>query len=149
MKPKAVKPFDLFISGSVGVGKSHLIKTICQSVITLLQYHCRSPEKPRVLILAPTGVASINVNSTTVHSALCLPYRGKLFPLDSNTLAALRIKYAEVEQSNFDEISMVYASSLNAHNPESDIPMIYGECLVLQKRQRSCCKGETSILQIS
>ena len=41
----------------------------------LLQYHGGSPEKPQVLILAPTGVASSNINGTTVHSALGLPHR--------------------------------------------------------------------------
>ena len=96
IKPKAVKPFNLFISGSGGVRKSHLMKTICLSVTGLLQYHDSSPEIRRVLILASTGLASINVNSTTVHSLLGLPCRGKLSPLDSNILAALRNKYAEV-----------------------------------------------------
>ena len=96
IKPKAVKPFNLFISGSGGVRKSDLMKTICLSVTRLLQYHDSSPEIRRVLILASTGLASINVNSTTVHSLLGLPCRGKLFPLDSNILAALRNKYAEV-----------------------------------------------------
>ena len=60
------------------------------------------------MILAPTGVASVNVNGTKIHSALGLPCRGKFFPLDSNTLAALRNKYAEVELIILDEISMVY-----------------------------------------
>ena len=73
----------------------------------MLQYHGGSPEKPQVLILAPTGVASINVNDTTAHSALGLPCCGNLFPLDSNTLAALRNKYAEVGLIILDEISMV------------------------------------------
>ena len=43
IKPKALKPFNLFISGSGGVGKSHLIKTIYQSVTKLLQCHGGSP----------------------------------------------------------------------------------------------------------
>ena len=63
----------------------------------LQQYNDGSPKKPRVLILAPTGVAGINLNGTTVYSALGLPCRGKLFPSDSNTLASLRNKYPEVE----------------------------------------------------
>ena len=45
----------------------------------LLQYHGGSPGNSQMLILAPTGVASINVNGATVHSALVLPCRGKLF----------------------------------------------------------------------
>ena len=96
IKPKAVKPFNLFISGSGGVRKSHLMKTICLSVTRLLQYHGGSPEILRVLILASTGPASIKVNGTTVHSLLGLPCRGKPFPLDSNRLAALRKKYAKL-----------------------------------------------------
>ena len=43
--------------------------SVYQSVSKLLQYHGGSPEKPRVLILAPTGVASININGTAIHSA--------------------------------------------------------------------------------
>ena len=54
-----MKPFDLLISGSGGAGKSHLIKAIYKSVAKLLQYHGGSPEKPRVLVLAPFGVASL------------------------------------------------------------------------------------------
>ena len=83
IKPKAVKPFNLFISDSSGVGKSLLIKTIYQSVTTFLQYH-----------------------GARLHSVLGLPCRGKLFPLGSNTLAAMRNKYAEVELIILDEISM-------------------------------------------
>ena len=59
------------------------------------------------MILAPTEVAGINLNGTTVHSALGLPCRGKLFPSDSNALASLRNKYAEVEVIILDEILMV------------------------------------------
>ena len=102
-----MKPFNIFISGSGGVGKSHLIKTIHQSVKKLLQYDYGSPGKPQVLIVAPTAVAIININETTIHSVLGLPYREKFFPLDSNTLAALRNKYAEVELIILDEISIV------------------------------------------
>ena len=49
----------------------------------------------------------MNVNDTTVYSTFGLPRRGKLFPLDCNTLTALRNKYAEVELIILDEISMV------------------------------------------
>ena len=66
--PNLVKPFNLFLSGSGGVGKSHLIKTIDQIVSKVLQYHGGSPDQQRVLILAPTGVASINVNGITIIS---------------------------------------------------------------------------------
>ena len=47
-----MKTFNLFISGSDGVGKLHLIISFYQSVTKLLQYYGGSPEKPPVLILA-------------------------------------------------------------------------------------------------
>ena len=82
VKPNLVKPFNLFLSGSGGVGKSHLIKTIYQSVSKVLQYNGGSPDKPCILILAPIGVASINVNCITIHSALSIPCQGKFYHLD-------------------------------------------------------------------
>ena len=107
VKPNFVKPFNLFLSGSGGFGKSHLIKPIYQSVSKLLQYHGGSPDKPRPLIFAPTDVASINVNGITIHSALSIPCRGKFYPLDCNSITSLRNKFSEVQLIITDEISMV------------------------------------------
>ena len=107
IKPNIVKPFNLFISGSGGVGKSHLMKTIYQSVSKVLQYHGGSPDKKRVLILTPTGVASINVNGITRHSGLSIPCRRKFYPLDCNSITSLRNKYSEVQLIIIDEISIV------------------------------------------
>ena len=55
------------------VGKSPLTKTIHKAVSKLFQYHDNSPEKSQVLILAPIGVASINVNGTIIQSSFHLP----------------------------------------------------------------------------
>ena len=56
-----------------------------------------------MLLLAPTWVASININGTTIHSALGLLCKG---PLSSKLLDFLRNKYFEVDYY-IDEISMV------------------------------------------
>ena len=66
-KTKPREPLNLFLSGSGRVGKSHLFKIIYQSVSKVLQYPDGSPDKQRVLILAPTGVSSINVSGLTIH----------------------------------------------------------------------------------
>ena len=110
---ETIEPFDLFLSGSAGVAKSHLVKTIHQAVSKLLQYHRTSPDKPRVLILAQTGVARINVNGTTIHFALNLSCCSKLYLLDVNTLATLRNRFSEVKLIITDEISMVSKKSLH------------------------------------
>ena len=101
-----MKLFNLFLSGSGGVGKSHLIKTIYQSVSKVLQYHGGLSHKPRVLILAPTGVASINVRNI-IHSALSIPFCGRFNPLDCNSITSLHNKFSEVQLIIIDEISMV------------------------------------------
>ena len=102
-----IKPFHLFLSGSAGVGKSHLVKKIHLAVSKLLRYHGTSREKPRVWILAPAGVTSINVSRTTIHSVLNLKCHGKLYPLDANTLATLRNRFSEVQLIIIDGISVV------------------------------------------
>ena len=58
----------------------------------MLQYHGGSPDKSRVLILAPTRVASIIVNGITIQSALSIPCRGKFYPLDCISITSLRKK---------------------------------------------------------
>ena len=109
---ETIEPFDLFLSGSAGVGKSHLVKTIHQVVSKLLQYHGTFPEKPRLLILVQTGVATINVNGATIHFALNLPCCSKLNPLDANTLTTMQNRFSEVKLIIIDEISMVYKKVL-------------------------------------
>ena len=52
-------------------------------------------------------VASINVNGATIHSALNLPCRGKLYPLHANTVETLRKRFSEMQRIMTDEISMV------------------------------------------
>ena len=104
---KQSAPFHLFLSGSGGCGKSNIIKTVFHAVNKVLLYRSGDPVKPRVLLLAPTDVAKININGNTVHSGLHIPCQGKLFPLNDANKAELINKYAEVELVIIDKISMV------------------------------------------
>ena len=70
-------------------------------------YRSGDPAKPTVLLLAPTGVASININGNTVHSGLHILCQSELLPLNDANKAELRNKYSEVELVIIDEISMV------------------------------------------
>ena len=76
---KKVSSLHLFVTGGGGCGKSHLIKTIYHSMTKLFLYHIGNPDKVRVLLLAPTGVAAINIDGTTIHSGLNIPCHGKMF----------------------------------------------------------------------
>ena len=82
--------------------KISLIQTIYQSITRVLQYHDSSPDKPRDLLLAPTGVASINV-----YHALGTPCCGRLYPLDSNSLTSLCNKCIDVQLIISGETPMV------------------------------------------
>ena len=63
----------LFITGGADVGKSHLKKTICMFLAKTFNLYSGSPDKPKVLILAPTGVAAININGSTINSGFIIP----------------------------------------------------------------------------
>ena len=71
--PKEIFPLYLFLTGGGGSGKSHLIKTIYHSITKLLLFRGADPNKFRVLVLAPTGVAGINIDGTTIYSGLNIP----------------------------------------------------------------------------
>ena len=73
------------------------------SLIKVLIYKGGKLEKPRILLLAPTGVAAININGTTIHSGLGINVGGKLYLL-SELCAALRNQLSEVRLITIDEI---------------------------------------------
>ena len=77
------------------------------SLSKVLIYKGGELEKPRILLLAPTGVAAININGTTIHSGLGINVGGKLYPLSEQHRAALRNKLSEVRLIIIDKISMV------------------------------------------
>ena len=72
-KKVSADPLRLFITGGAGLGKSYLMKTICMFLTKTLNLYSGSPDKPKVLILATTEVAAININGTTINSGLSIP----------------------------------------------------------------------------
>ena len=43
-----------------------------QRKIKKLLYHCKYPEKPRVLLLGPIGISAVNLGRTTINSGLTI-----------------------------------------------------------------------------
>ena len=73
LKQTDVQPVYLFLTGGGGVGKSHLINSIYHTTTKTFRHGITNPENPTVLLMAPTGVAAININGTTIHTALAIP----------------------------------------------------------------------------
>ena len=69
-----IELLHIFITGSVGCGKSFLTRVLHQSLKKTFQ--CRNPKlnKPKVLLLAPTGVASVNIDCTRMHTCQSIPF---------------------------------------------------------------------------
>lgn len=102
---------SLFLTGKAGSGKSTLLKYICNTT------------KKKYVVLAPTGIAAINVGGVTLHSFFKIPFH-PLLPNDSRfNYRHIRetLKYnnekkkllRELELIIIDEISMVRADIID------------------------------------
>lgn len=92
----------VFITGRAGTGKS-----------TLLQYF-RQKTKKNIVVLAPTGIAALNVKGQTIHSFFKFPPH----PIHSSDITKRRNRkvYEKLDAIVIDEISMVRADLLDAIN---------------------------------
>ena len=106
---KKVNPLNVFISGGAGLGKSYFINTIFQTLTRTFNLYSGTPEKIKVLKMAPTGVAAVNINGATMNTALDIPTtRGNDIPkLSDKIRCTLSLMYSELEAVIIDEISVV------------------------------------------
>ena len=91
---------NIFITGKAGTGKS-----------TLLEYF-RSVTKKRIAVLAPTGVAALNVRGQTVHSFFKFKPDITLDKVKKISLSKQTL-YKKLDSIVIDEISMVRADLLD------------------------------------
>ena len=109
LKPFKVDLIHLFVTGGRGAGKSHLV-----TVTKTFRHAPLNPELPSVFLMAPTGVAAININGTTIHTALPIPKEcGNSVPaMPDQKRTQMRLSLAELKLIIIDEISMVSNTSL-------------------------------------
>ena len=109
--PEKLQPIHLFVTGSAGTGKSHLLATIRHFLVKSLSYNEGPADKATALMLAPTGVAAVNVDGATIHSALALSpkrnYSKGIPKLSDKKRCMLQNKYSQLSVIIIDEISMV------------------------------------------
>ena len=112
---KKVKPYQVFVSGPGGVGKSHVIKLIQSDTMKVLKLSGMfEPNDVIVLLSAPTGVAAFNIGGMTLHSALMLGRSkfGECQSLSHDKANTLRLKLSKLKLLIIDEISMVGCNML-------------------------------------
>ena len=73
LKPVEIEPLYLFLTGGGGAGKSHLIKTIYHTAVKTFRHPAINHELPTFLLMAPTGVAAINIDGTTINTGVAIP----------------------------------------------------------------------------
>lgn len=100
---------NLFLTGRAGTGKTTFLKKL------------RAVTAKRMVVLAPTGVAAINANGSTIHSFFQLPLTpfipGKGHVGDKKYTSLSRIKKKLISTLSLlviDEISMVRPDTLDA-----------------------------------
>ena len=124
LKPVDVKPIYLFLTGGGGAGKSHLIKTIYHTAVKTFRHPPFNPELPTVLLLAPTGVAAIHIDGTTVNTGLAIPKEtgDYLRGMSDQKKTLYRISLKDLKLIIIDEISMVgNITLLHVHQRLKDI----------------------------
>ncbi|MCX8093101.1 MAG: AAA family ATPase [Candidatus Goldbacteria bacterium] len=91
---------NIFITGKAGTGKS-----------TLLNYF-KNVTKKKIVVLAPTGVAAVNIGGQTIHSFF--GFKPDITVDKIKNLKSKKIKiYKELDAIIIDEISMVRADLLD------------------------------------
>ena len=68
-----VEPLHIFLTGNGGCSKPFLMKVLYHSLTKILSHGNVSLDKPKVLLIATTGVPAINIDGTTIHTALNIP----------------------------------------------------------------------------
>ena len=99
-----------FITGVARVGKSHLVKILTYFLTKSFNLDSETSDKKKFFFVAPTGVAALNIDGTTIHSGLginpnCKTY--SIVKLSEALKAELRCDYSEIVAVVIYEISMV------------------------------------------
>lgn len=86
-----------------------LIRTIYHTVTKTFRHGSMNPELPLVLLMAPTGVAAINIEGTTLNAALGIPKSLGyiLSDMSDQRRTQTRISLSELKLIIIDEISIV------------------------------------------
>ena len=80
-------PFQIFLTGPGGTGKSHVVHLFKRDVIHFSNIaDSTTPDNPKILLLALTGTAAFNIEGLTIHSGLSISQRGGISDQRANIM---------------------------------------------------------------
>ena len=97
----------IIVQGEAGTGKTKLINSIMNYVSSIFASGGSELDKPKALVVAPTGMAASLVNGNTLHSTFQLNFGDELIHLADSLLDSIRNKLEELVLLVIDEMSMV------------------------------------------
>ena len=102
-----------------------MIKTIYHTARKTFRHATSNPDLPTVLLMAPTGVSAINIEGTTIHSALAIPKEtgDNLPPMSDQKKTQMRRSLSELKLIIIDEVSMVSNITLLHIHQRLKVPM--------------------------
>jgi predicted AAA+ superfamily ATPase len=105
------KKQSLFITGPAGVGKTHLLKAI---------YNSLKANGERIVLTSTTGINALNLGGITIHKLMGLQNRtdkGYIgFMKSSFLFHGIRTRMAKIDYIIIDEVSMLRADTLELIN---------------------------------
>ena len=105
LRGSVVQPLRIFLTGNGGCGKSFSVKCLYEALNKVLFYNGDN-SKAKVMLLAQTGAAAININKTTIHTGLGIPCTN-FHPLGERQRINLRMRLENGSAILIGEISMV------------------------------------------
>merc|ERR1711860_130960 len=131
----ASDPPRLIAHGGGGTGKTFMINATSKWAEKILRKPGDCPLKPKVLLLAPTGMAACLIGGTTLQTGLGLKFGTKYLPLQDAKREEYRVLFEDLQLIIIDEFSMVSADSLyDIHRRLQEILIsddYFGGCAVL------------------
>jgi hypothetical protein len=95
-----------------GVGKSAVVRLLSKWSEKILRKSGDHPNKPRILLTGPTGMASAVINGITIHSAFDFRFGNEHISLSDQKLDQFRTAFENLHLIIVDEVSMLSADML-------------------------------------
>ena len=87
---------NLFLSGSGGTVNIHLVNVKYNDISKAFLYHCKDPEKSRILLLGPKQIPVGKIGGSIIHSGFGIKAGTKLLDLNDKSKVDLRNRSSEV-----------------------------------------------------